>query len=159
MTALTGATSLRTANSHKGFLEISFVMPKCPWKSPFGNPFRDVLVQALVPKRFMAITCTIWLRLEFRGQHSVWFFSAHLLYFHAQGQILEPRIGFWTPGSTFWPGCLFGTKKWSRKKLFCGGMILWWGFRRIHPAQMNSMVPGTYMGRLLCPQPPLKKQI
>ena len=78
------------------------------------------------------------------------------LYFHAQGQILEPRIGFWIPGirfwiprSTFWAGELFGTKKWSRKKLFCGGMILWWGFRGIHSAQMNSMVPGSHMGRLL----------
>ena len=35
-------------------------------------------------------------------------------------------------------------------------MILWWGFKGIHPAQMNSMVPGSHMGRLLCPKGPLK---
>ena len=75
--------------------------------------------------------------------------------FHAQGQIFEPRIGFWISRSTFWPGDLFGPKKWSRKNMFCGGMILWWGFRGIPPAQMNSMVPGTHMGRLLCPKPSL----
>ena len=78
--------------------------------------------------------------------------------FHAKGQILEPRIRFWIPRSTFWAGERFGPKKWSRKKLFCGGMILWWGFRGIHPAQMNSMVPGSHMGRLLCPQTPLKNK-
>ena len=32
---------------------------------------------------------------------------------------------------------------------------MWWGFRGIHPAQMNSMVPGTHMGRLLSPKPSL----
>ena len=108
------------------------------------------------PKWFSAITCAIWLRLIFRGRGSAWFFGAHLLFFHARGRILEARVGFWIPRSTFWPGDLFGSKKWSRKKLFCGGIILWWGFRGIHPAQMNSMVPGTHMGRLLCPQTPLK---
>ena len=76
-----------------------------------------------------------------------------------QGRILEARVGFWVSRSTFWPGDLFGTKKWSRKKLFCGGMILWWGFRGIHPAQMNSMVPRTHMGKLLCPKTPLKKNL
>ena len=49
----------------------------------------------------------------------------------------------------------FWSKKWSRKMWFCGGMILWWGFRGNPPAQMNSMVPGTHMGRLLCPKPSL----
>ena len=32
---------------------------------------------------------------------------------------------------------------------------MWWGFRGIPPAQMNSMVPGTHMGRLLSPKPTL----
>ena len=41
------------------------------------------------------------------------------------------------------------------KSWFCEGMILWWGFKGIHPAQMNSMVPGTHMGRLFCPKSPL----
>ena len=37
-------------------------------------------------------------------------------FFHAQGQIFEPRIGFLDPGSTFWPGDLFGVKNGSPKK-------------------------------------------
>ena len=32
---------------------------------------------------------------------------------------------------------------------------MWWGFNGIPPAQMNSMVPRTHMGRLLCPKPTL----
>ena len=67
---------------------------------------------------FLAITCTIWLRLEFRDRGSAWFFSAHLSFFHAQGRIFEPRIGFWIPRSTFWPGDLFGVKNGSRKSVF-----------------------------------------
>ena len=67
------------------------------------------------PKCFLAITCTIWLRLEFRDRGSAWFFSAHLLFFHAQGRIFEPRIGFWIPRSTFWPVDLFGDNNGSRK--------------------------------------------
>ena len=31
--------------------------------------------------------CTIWLHLEFRGLGSAWFFSAHLLFFHARDQM------------------------------------------------------------------------
>ena len=104
----------------------------------------------------LAVTGTIWLRLIFRGRGSAWFSGAHLLFFHARGRILEARVGFWIPRSTFWPGDLFGTNEWSRKKLFCGGMILWWGFKGIHPAQMNSMVPRSHMGRLLCPKTPSK---
>ena len=75
-------------------------------------------LQVLARKWFWAITCTIWLRLKFRGRGSAWFFSAHLLYFHAQGQILEPRIGFWIPRSTFWPGDLFGPKNNPEKRCF-----------------------------------------
>ena len=68
----------------------------------------------------------------------------------ASGEILEGlgNISAWGP---FW------AEKRSGKRWFCGGMILWWGFRGIPPAQMNSMVPGTHMGRLLCPKPPLFK--
>ena len=64
----------------------------------------------------------------------------------ASGEILEG------PGQHFGLGTSLCQKKWSGKRWFCGGMILWWSFRGIHPAQMNSMVPGTHMGRLLCPQ-------
>ena len=55
-------------------------------------------------------------------------------------------------GRDFGSGTFLG-ETWSRKNWFCGGMILWWGFRGIHPAQMNAMVPRSHMGRLLCPKP------
>ena len=88
----------------------------------------------LPPKRFLALTCTIWLRLQFRGLDSAWFSSAHLLIFHAQGRMLEPRIGFWipgfdfgSPGRHFGPGTLYGQfwgleKSGFAMKLFCGGL-------------------------------------
>ena len=67
-----------------------------------------------------------------------------------------PKIGLW---EDFWGDILawgrFWDEKCSLEKLFCGGMILWWGFKGIPPAQMNSMVPRTHMGRLLCPKPSL----
>ena len=74
---------------------------------------------ALSPQWCWTITCTIWLRLQFRGQGSAQNFGAHLLFFHALGRILEPRIGFWISRSTFRPGDLFGLKKWSPKKMRC----------------------------------------
>ena len=130
-----------------------------PYLDPRGPASSQMpLMRGTPPKWFLAITCAIWLRLIFRGRGSAWFFGAHLLFFHARGRILEAGVGFWISRSTFWPGDLFGLKKWSRKKLFCGGMILWWGFRGIHPAQMNSMVPRSHMGRLLCPKTPLKNK-
>ena len=55
------------------------------------------LVQVLAQNWFSAITYAIWLRSEFRGQHSAWFFRAHLLFFHAWGRILEAGVGFWNP--------------------------------------------------------------
>ena len=67
-----------------------------------------------------------------------------------------PKFGLWEDlGATFWLGELFGVKNVADKNMFCGGMILWWGFRGIPPAQMNSMVPRTHMDRLLCPKPTL----
>ena len=151
------------------FRSFSQTLSERPSGEPLGTNFEDpgsqkalqniaALCRSWARKWFWAITCTIWLRLEFRGRHSAWFFGAHLLFFHAIGWISEPRIGFWIPKSTFWPRDHFGTKKGSRKNLFCGGMILWRGFKEIHPAQMNSMVPGSHMGKLLCPQPPLKNK-
>ena len=70
---------------------------------PKGSQQIAALWSSWARKCFLAITCTIWLRLEFRGRHSAWFFGAHLLFFHAKGQILETRIRFWIPMSTFWP--------------------------------------------------------
>mgnify|MGYP003330121743 CR=1 FL=1 len=137
-----------------------------PLKSSLGHPWdprapassQMPLMRGTPPKWFLAITCAIWLRLIFRGRGSAWFFGAHLLFFHAWGRILEAGVGIWISRSTFWPGDLFGPKKWSRKNMFCGGMILWWGFRGIHPAQMNSMVPRSHMGRLLCPKTNFKNK-
>ena len=63
------------------------------------------------------------------------------------------------PGPTFWPGDLFGSIFGSRKTYFCQEMILWWGYKGIPPAQMNSMVPGIHMGRLVCPKNILKHTI
>ena len=55
-------------------------------------------------KIFLVIRCTIWLRLEFRGLQSAWFFSAHLLFFHAHGRGFEPAPDFWIPGQHFGAG-------------------------------------------------------
>ena len=46
----------------------------------------------------------------------------------------------------------FGVNSELPKKYFCEEMILWWGYRGIPSAQMNSMVPGTHLGVLLCPK-------
>ena len=48
----------------------------------------------IIPKWFLTITCTIWLRLQFRGQDSAQNFGAHLLFFHAPGWILGPWVRF-----------------------------------------------------------------
>ena len=67
-----------------------------------------------------------------------------------------PQISLWEDfGATFWLGDVFGPKTGLEKNLFCGGIILWWGFIGIPADQLNSMVPGTHMGRLLCPKPSL----
>ena len=95
--------------------------PGCLWsaRTPSGTTLGALkLPLGSHPEWFLAITCTIWLRLEFRGLDSAWFFSPHLLFFHAQGRIFEPRIGFLDPGSTFWPRDLFGVKTWSRNSEF-----------------------------------------
>ena len=139
-------------------IQINFFLLDVALAAPGPLAYTRIL-RGTPQKWFSAITCAIWLRLIFRGRGSAWFFGAHRLFFHARGRILEARIGFWIPRSTFWPGDLFGAKKWSRKKLFRGGMILWWGFRGIRPAQMNSMVPRSHMGRLLCPKITLKNTI
>ena len=68
--------------------------------------------------------------------------------FGAQDRILDLRVNILARGP-FWP------QKTAPKKMFCGGMILWWVLRGIPPAQMNSMVPRSHMGRLLCSKPPL----
>ena len=48
----------------------------------------------IIPKWFWTITCAIWLRLQFRGRGSAQNFGAHLLFFHAPGWILGPRVRF-----------------------------------------------------------------
>ena len=69
------------------------------------------------PKCLLAITCTIWLRLEFRDRGSACFFSAHLLFFQAKGWIFEPRINLLDPGSTFLAQGPFWGQKWVPKKV------------------------------------------
>ena len=64
------------------------------------------------PGWFEAMTCNIWLRLEYRLVDSAWFFSAQLWYFHPQGPFLGPQIPDLDPG---WAGDLFG-QKWDPKK-------------------------------------------
>ena len=64
----------------------------------------------------------------------------------ATGQTLEGRINILARG-------LFCAKKMSRRRWFCEGMILWWGFRGFHLTQMNSMVPGTRLGLVTPPKP------
>ena len=68
----------------------------------------------------------------------------------------SPGSDFGSPGQHFGPGTILAPQNGPEKNMFCGGMILWWGFRGIHPAQIDSKVPRTHMGRLLCPQTPLK---
>ena len=38
--------------------------------------------------------------------------------FHARGRILEARVGFWIPRSTFWPGDQKGPKNGPEKSCF-----------------------------------------
>ena len=79
----------------------------------------------------------------------------HLLFFMPGGGF---GFRFGIPRSTFWPGELFKPIFGSRKTYFCEEMILWWGYMGFHPAQINSMVPGIDIGRLLCHQTPLKNK-
>ena len=72
--------------------------------------------------------------------------------FEAQDRILDLQVNILARGP-FWH------QKKVPTKLFCGGMISWWGFRGIHPAQINSMVTRSHMGRLLCPKTLLKNKI
>ena len=84
------------------------------------------------------------------------FRRASFVFFMPRGGFGGPGSDFGTPRSTFWPGDALGSILGSRKTYFCEEMILWWGYKGIPPAQMNSMVPGIHMGRLLCPKTLLK---
>ena len=107
----------------------------------------------IIPKWFLTITCTIWLRLQFRGQDSAQNFGAHLLFFQAPGWILGPLVRFSGLGVDIPARGRFWLVLGCRKRWFCRGIILWGVGREIHPAQMNSNVCGTHLGRLLCPKP------
>ena len=74
-------------------------------------------------------------------------------YFSCPGvELGGPGSDFGSPRSTFWPGDAFGSILGSRKTYFCEEVTLWWGYREIPSAQMNSMVPGTHLGVLVCPK-------
>ena len=79
--------------------------------------------------------------------------------FGAQDRILDPQDQISDPQVNILARGPFWHQKMVPKKKFCGGMFLWWGFKGIHPAQMNSVVPGSHMGRLLCPKTLLKNKI
>ena len=68
------------------------------------------------PGWFSAITCNIWLRLEYRPLDSAWFFTTQLWYFQSRGH-------FWTLDTKFGPRLgrgLFSAQTGTRKN-----MILW----------------------------------
>ena len=92
--------------------------------------------------------------MEFRRASFV--FSCPGTDFGAQDRILDPQDRILDPQIHIWARGPFWHQKMVPKNVFCGGMILWWDFRGIHPAQMNSMVPRSHMGGLLCPQTLLK---
>ena len=62
--------------------------PLVPWSHGPPNP-------ELGPDWFEAITCNIWLRLEYRPLGSAWFFGTQLWYFHTRGPFLDPQIWIW----------------------------------------------------------------
>ena len=85
-----------------------------------GSCFRKAWL--LPPKKpapskwFLAITCTIWLRLIFEGavHHGI---SARIFCFFMPGDGFgRPGSDFGTPRSTFWPGDVFGVIWGSRKR-------------------------------------------
>ena len=57
------------------------------------------------------------------------------------------------PGRHFGPGTISGQFLGPGKHTF-EEIILWWGYRGISPAQMNSTVPGIHLGVLLCLKTP-----
>ena len=59
-----------------------------------------------------AITCKIWLRLDYRPLFSAWFFNTELWYFHPRRPFLEPGIWIWVPAGL---GTFFG-QKWGPEK-------------------------------------------
>ena len=72
--------------------------------------------------------------------------------FSCPGVDLGARIGFWDPQVNILAWGHFGVNLWVPKTYFCEGIILWWGYMGIPSAQMNSMVPGTHLGVLVCPK-------
>ena len=119
---------------------------------PLKSPLAYTRILRCTPKMVFGHNLRYMAPFDFSRAGFCMVFRRASFVFSCPGRVWEAGVGFLDLGSTFWPGDQKGHKKWSRKKLFCGGMILWWGFKGIHPAQMNSMVPGTHMGRLLCPK-------
>ena len=101
----------------------------------------------------------MFLSITFNG--SVWNSEAGVLHgFSARIFCLfMPEDGLFSPGSDFLTsgqhvglGMLWGQFWGSRKTYCCEEMILWWGYRGIPSAQMNSVVPGTHLGVLVRPK-------
>ena len=72
--------------------------------------------------------------------------------FGGRGRIFGPGVNILARGP-FWG------QEWGPKKIVLQGNDFWVRIQGIHPAQMNCMVPGSHMGRLLCPKNNLKSKI
>ena len=97
--------------------------------------------------------------MKFWGRGSARNFGAHLLFVHAPGWILEPLVGFGYPEVDILARRPFWLNFGVPKTYFYYEMILSWGFRGFPVTQMNSMVPRTYLGVLLCPKPSFFEEI
>ena len=82
---------------------------------PKGLNFRVV-----GPEWFEAITCNIWLRLEYRPLDSAWFFNTQVWYFQPPGPFWDPRIWIWVPAG---PGTFLGQKRGPEKHDFVEEMV------------------------------------
>ena len=151
-------TSQVAPKSKKYVVNVGFLTPGNPGGSKIPKIIRKCWVSntrlLIFAWKNKKLFFTPWLRLEFWGVDSAQDFARIGCAFFLEWFGKVPKIGLWEDsgglGSTFGPGDLFGIRKWCRKTYFCDDIILWGGDRGFHPAQTNSMVTRTLMGRLLC---------
>ena len=65
------------------------------------------------PKWFSAVSCNIWLRLEYRVLDSAWFFKGATLIFSAPGPDFRPGARFWPRGQARAPKLEPGPQIWK----------------------------------------------
>ena len=95
------------------------------------------------PKWVSAITCNIWLRLNYRPLGSAWFFGTQLWYFQAWGSFLDLQIWIWA-GVPFARFSTFGKDAPRRQKMFSGFQV-----------DISGDLPGTFAGVVLTRRPRL----